>query len=139
LEALIHGTNAFAALLNVPSDGAETGIEAVLNQPQLGEFILADIEGRAVGFLFWSRFWRYRLNAFYGIVQNVWVERDYRGKGVCEALFGALKQVPILSEIRLALDIHNQRALRAYRRLGFKVTGYSMECSVNDLETHWTR
>lgn len=130
LDFLIEGTISFANELRVAKNDLARGIELVIKDPALGEFIIANVDDTAAGFLFWSRVWRYRLNSFFAIVQNVWVDPGFRGGGVCDALFEALAKIPNLTEVRLAVAIQNIKAFRAYRRIGFDVTGYSMDCPI---------
>lgn len=59
----------------------------------------------------------------------MWVHPEYRGSGVADALVRAVIDRAAQSGLQVSLRCmaDNERALRFYRRLGFQVTGASLE------------
>ena len=56
-------------------------------------------------------------------VIQVWVAPDHRGTGLVERLFAQLFEWTPHERIDIAVAATNDRARRAYERLGFKVVG----------------
>ncbi len=106
------------------------GVNALLADPQKGFYSLAEIDGRVVGQLMITFEWSDWRNATFWWIQSVYVERDYRSRGVFQALY---RQVETIARergdvcgLRLYVEEHNERARRTYEHLGMHQAKYQM-------------
>jgi GNAT superfamily N-acetyltransferase len=106
------------------------GIRAVLEDPALGRYYIAEIAGRAAGQLMTTYEWSDWRNGVFLWIQSVYVMPDARGAGVFRALYGHLEALARADEricgIRLYVDRANDRALAVYSRLGMHRSNYSV-------------
>lgn len=106
------------------------GVEAFLRHPERGRYLVAEATGRVVGQLAitleWSDWW----NGWYWWIQSVYVQADWRGRGVLSTLFQeVVRQARAegdVAAIRLYMEEHNQQARAAYLKLGMKFSGYQV-------------
>ena len=133
LEFIIHANSELAA----ESEGQtldpsllRPGIEAVLKDPALGRYYLAEIGGRSVGQLLTTYEWSDWRNGLFLGIQSVYVLPEHRGTGVFRALFHHLWELgrtdARICGIRLYVDRNNVRAKEVYGRLGMHRSNYSV-------------
>jgi GNAT superfamily N-acetyltransferase len=106
------------------------GVLAVLNDPAKGTYYVAEADGAVVGQLMTTYEWSDWRNGVFWWIQSVYVQNEFREKGVFRALFEHIrtmaKQRPDVCGLRLYMDTHNARARQTYERLGMKKTAYEM-------------
>ena len=117
------------------------GIRAVLDDPTLGRYYLAEIAGRPVGQLMTTYEWSDWRNGVFLWIQSVYVLPANRGAGVFRALFRHLERLaqadPKICGIRLYVDRGNVRAEQVYARLGLHRSNYAvMETVYRGPESH---
>jgi ribosomal protein S18 acetylase RimI-like enzyme len=109
------------------------GVNAVLKDPAKGIYFLAEcastnsgkeIAGQLMITLEWSD-WR---NGAFWWIQSVYVREEFRGQGVFRAMYRhvlqqARKQGDVRG-LRLYVEKENEKAFRAYEKLGMKETYY---------------
>jgi GNAT superfamily N-acetyltransferase len=104
------------------------GIRAVLDDPALGRYYLAEIGGQAVGQLMTTYEWSDWRNGVFLWIQSVYVLPAHRGTGVFRALFQHLADLARddarICGIRLYVDRDNDRAQDVYTRLGLHRSNY---------------
>lgn len=107
---------------------ALAGAKAVLTDEAKGQYFLALVDGRPVGQLLVTHEWSDWRNGFFWWIQSVYVEADYRRKGLLGALHRHVKELAQQRKdvvgIRLYVDSKNQRAQAAYQRLGMGLRPY---------------
>lgn len=118
-----------------------SGIQAVLDDPSLGRYYLAEIDGTVVGQLMTTYEWSDWRNGLFLWIQSVYVLPAHRGDGVFRALFNHLSSLaredPRICGIRLYVDRGNERAKEVYGRLGMHRSNYSvMETVYRGPESH---
>lgn len=109
------------------------GVKAVLKDPAKGIYFLAEcasadsgkeIAGQLLITLEWSD-WR---NGAFWWIQSVYVRKEFRGQGVFRAMYRHILQQARkpgnVRGLRLYVEKENERALRAYGKLGMKETYY---------------
>jgi GNAT superfamily N-acetyltransferase len=117
------------ALLARESEGLELdraalgrGVRAVFDDPGLGEYWVAELDGRIAACLLVTREWSDWRNGSVLWVHGVYVVPESRGRGLYRALYEQLRRrveaTPDLKGIRLYVDQRNRRARAAYERLG---------------------
>jgi GNAT superfamily N-acetyltransferase len=106
------------------------GVQAVLDDPSLGRYYMAEIDGEPVGQLMVTFEWSDWRNGIFLWIQSVYVLPDYRGDGVFRALFGHLESLasedPRICGIRLYVDHGNARAQEVYSRMGMHRSNYGV-------------
>ena len=106
------------------------GVQAVLDDPSLGHYYVAEIDGQPVGQLMTTFEWSDWRNGLFLWIQSVYVMPGHRGDGVFRALFGHLESLARedarICGIRLYVDRGNHRAQEVYRRLGMHRSNYGV-------------
>lgn len=125
-KALALETESMALDDNVVS----LGVANCLKDSAKGLYFLAEYEGSAVGQMMFTFEWSDWRNGWIWWLQSVYVEPDFRGKGVFKSLFNhvemlALAQLDVVA-IRLYVEIHNQPAKEVYQKVGMQHAGYEV-------------
>jgi len=117
------------------------GIRAVIDDPSLGRYYLAEVDGRPVGQLLTTYEWSDWRNGLFLWIQSVYVLPAHRESGAFRSLFGHLHDLarddPRICGIRLYVDRGNERAQEVYARLGLHRSNYGvMEAVFRGPESH---
>jgi GNAT superfamily N-acetyltransferase len=117
------------------------GVRAVFEDPALGRYYLAEVDGRPVGQLMTTYEWSDWRNGVFLWIQSVYVLPEYRGSGAFGSLFRHLQELarsdPRICGIRLYVDRDNERAQEVYARLGMHRSNYGvMESVFRGPESH---
>lgn len=106
------------------------GVEEVLRDASKGVYYVAETNGVVVGQTLITYEWSDWRNGMFWWIQSVYVQKEFRGRGVFKLLF---EHVRTLAEqdgrvcgLRLYVEKHNSRAQQTYERLGMKKTHYEM-------------
>jgi GNAT superfamily N-acetyltransferase len=106
------------------------GVEALLRDQSKGIYFVAEIAGAVVGQLLITYEWSDWRNANIWWLQSVYVAQEFRGGGVFQALFRHVETIARDSgdvwSLRLYMEKHNERARRAYQKLGMKEMAYEV-------------
>ena len=106
------------------------GVEAVLLDPAKGKYLVAEINGRIVGSLMITYEWSDWRNGKVYWIQSVFVEEEYRKKGIFKSLYTRVKDLVLASKeimgIRLYVDRSNDRAQNVYKNLGMDGNHYKV-------------
>jgi GNAT superfamily N-acetyltransferase len=106
------------------------GVRAVFDDPGLGEYWVAELDGGVAGCLLVTREWSDWRNGSVLWIQGVYVVPESRGRGIYRALYEQLRRrveaTPDLKGIRLYVDQRNRRARDAYERLGMTHEHYTL-------------
>jgi len=104
------------------------GVRAVLDDPGLGRYYLAEIAGQPVGQLLTTFEWSDWRNGLFLWIQSVYVAPEHRGGGVFRGLFDHLAQQarvdPRVCGIRLYVDRGNAAAQAVYTNMGLHRSNY---------------
>lgn len=126
--------NAFMALetesKQLDPDTVRAGVAAVLQRPDLGFYLIAEIDGNVAGQLLITNEWSDWRNSFFWWIQSVYVAPDYRRQGVYRALDAYVRSVALkrgdVCGVRLYVERNNHTAQMAYRNLGMSQSSYDM-------------
>jgi GNAT superfamily N-acetyltransferase len=106
------------------------GVKAVLDDPGLGRYYVAEINGQVVGQLMTTYEWSDWRNGVFLWIQSVYVLPAHRGDGVFRALFdhlaGLASRDSRICGIRLYVDRANERAQQVYEKLGMHRSNYGV-------------
>jgi ribosomal protein S18 acetylase RimI-like enzyme len=116
--------------LALDSEVCRAGVARVFEDPALGRYFVAEDEGRVVGSLMITYEWSdWRCGTVWWI-QSVYVEPEYRGRGVYRLMYRTIQQIVEADEtirgIRLYVDKRNTTAQRVYERLGMNGEHYQL-------------
>jgi len=116
-----------------------TGVRTLLGDESLGRYWVAEIDGRVVGQIMITYEWSDWRNAVRWWIQSVYVDQDFRRRGVFSALYRHVESLaasdPQVCALRLYVDSNNRRAQQTYRSLGMSMTDYLiMEALTNGVE-----
>lgn len=106
------------------------GVEAVLANPSLGRYYVAEADGRVVASLLLTYEWSDWRNGMVWWIQSVYVLPEMRGQRVYAGLYEHVKRLARADEsvrgIRLYVDRRNTRAQEVYTRLGMNGEHYQV-------------
>lgn len=111
------------------SDGTlNTGISKVLQDPDLGFYLIAVKDGTTAGALMVTNEWSDWRNGLFWWIQSVYVLPEYRRQGVFNALYQKVKELALANKnicgIRLYVERENINAQQTYEAMGMGETHY---------------
>jgi len=117
--------------LQLDSERLLGGVQAVLDDPAKGSYLIAESEqGSVIGQLLVTFEWSDWRNGVFWWVQSVYVHPDHRNQGVYRALYQETltraKAAGNVCGIRLYVERDNDRAKQTYRSQGMQPTDYEM-------------
>ena len=108
----------------------QKGVDAVFGSPQKGGYLVAEVDGRVVGSLLITFEWSDWRNATFWWIQSVFVDAQWRRKGVYSALHDhvleAARGTDGVCGVRLYVDRDNRGAQQTYQSLGMAKSHYDM-------------
>ena len=115
---------------DLPFDTITAGVGRVLGDAALGFYLVAEVEGRVAGCLMITNEWSDWRNGWFWWVQSVYVDREFRGRGIYRALYAEAKSRARsqggVCGFRLYVEQENLAAQETYRRQGMSRTHYLM-------------
>lgn len=107
-----------------------SGVKAVLEEPKHGFYLIAVADGQVAGCLLVTTEWSDWRNGEFWWIQSVYVEPEFRRRGVFRSLYEATRQRAEKSDrvcgFRLYVERENVQAQETYTRLGMRETAYRM-------------
>ena len=112
-------------------DTVRRGIRAVLEQPERGRYLVAEVEGERAGTLMLTYEWSDWRCADWWWIQSVYVDPAFRRRGVFAALYAQVKAeaeaaAPAVCGLRLYVERDNAAAQRTYAALGMEESHYRL-------------
>ncbi len=108
----------------------QKGVNSVFGAPEKGGYLVAEAEGRVVGSLLITVEWSDWRNATFWWIQSVFVDAQWRRKGVYRALhdhvLAAARATDGVCGVRLYVDKDNHGAQQTYQSLGMTKSHYDM-------------
>lgn len=108
----------------------EQGVRNVFEKSELGFYLIAEYEGAAAASLMITTEWSDWRNGIFWWIQSVYVNKEYRRKGLFKALYGEVKKRAKESKgicgIRLYVEQDNETAQKTYQSLGMIETDYRL-------------
>lgn len=104
------------------------GVQRLIEKPEYGFYLLAEIEGNIAGTLMVTTEWSDWRDGLFWWIQSVYVAPEFRRKGVYKALYYEVKQLasrlPDVCGYRLYVEKDNKIAQSTYEKLGMSQTDY---------------
>jgi len=112
-------------------DTVRRGIQAVLEQPARGRYLIAEVDGSRAGTLMLTYEWSDWRCADWWWIQSVYVDPAFRRRGVFAALYSQVKfeaeaAAPTVCGLRLYVERENAAAQRTYASLGMSESHYRL-------------
>ena len=112
------------------AETVRAGVQALLDDPSRGFYLVAEKGGGVVGSLMVTTEWSDWRNGDFWWVQSVYVRPDARRQGVYSALYTYIKEQAETDSsvcgIRLYVEHGNTAARQAYKALGMVETSYRL-------------
>lgn len=105
------------------------GVRGMLGDASKGRYFVAEYEGQVVGQIMHTYEWSDWRNGFLWWIQSVYVEGEFRGRGIFRMLFEHLKQEAVRGKgvgVRLYVEEENHSAQEVYQKLGMLCAGYEV-------------
>lgn len=111
-------------------DILEKGVKAMLNDSTKGQYYVYVNENKVVGQIMHTYEWSDWRNGMFLWVQSVYVDADYRRKGIFKNLYEHIKKIcdkdDGIAGIRLYVEKENKNAKATYKSLGMYECNYHM-------------
>ena len=130
LDALVEGNAAMAVeteRLQLDRAVLRAGVAALLEGRAPGTYRVCEVEGRVVGQILVTYEWSDWRNRTVWWIQSVYVQPEFRGRGVYRHLYAAVVEsarVAGAAGLRLYVDARNTRAQAVYTALGMNGDHY---------------
>ena len=106
------------------------GLESILNDPAKGRYFVAEDQDETIGCLMITPEWSDWRNGTVWWIQSVYVDKEYRRKGVYRKLYQYIQRFvnsnPDYKGIRLYVEKNNTTAQEVYKALGMDGEHYSL-------------
>ena len=105
------------------------GVRALIENEQLGFYLVAEDADRVVGMLMVTNEWSDWRNGMFWWVQSVYVHPDYRRQGIYRSLYQTVQELSAEHAVcgfRLYVEQENIAAQKTYQKLGMTRTPYQM-------------
>jgi len=105
-----------------------SGVEAVLNNAELGFYLIAECDGKQIGQLLITKEWSDWRNKYFWWIQSVYVQPEFRKQNVYRKLYQKVieisKNAGNVCGIRLYVDRQNTTAQKVYAKLSMQKSNY---------------
>ncbi len=106
------------------------GVKKIFTHPELGQYYVACIDDKVVASLLITPEWSDWRNGWIWWIQSVFVEPEFRQKGIYKSMYHDLKQKiensSNLFGLRLYVDKRNKNAVKVYKQLGMNNEHYEL-------------
>jgi GNAT superfamily N-acetyltransferase len=133
LEVLVRFNRAMARETegkDLPEEVLRAGVRAGLGDPALARYFVAVAGERVVGSLMLTTEWSDWRNGTFWWIQSVFVDPEWRRRGVYRALHEGVRARARAAEgvcgIRLYVERENRSARAVYRAMGMEETSYRL-------------
>ena len=114
--------------LNLNAAEVKMGVQRVFTDPPIARYYVAEWCGRVMGCLLLCYEWSEWRNGTILWIESVYVDPEFRGKGVYKKMYRAIRQMVNeddgLKGIRLYVEKSNKSARQVYKRLGMNDDHY---------------
>ena len=116
--------------LKLDNETVQKGVKAVFEKPELGQYFIADTDGKIIASMLTTFEWSDWRNAQVWWLQSVYVLPEFRQKGNFKKMYEFVKILADMNEnvggIRLYVDKTNVRAQEVYKAVGMNGEHYQV-------------
>ncbi|MFW2490729.1 GNAT family N-acetyltransferase [Clostridium chromiireducens] len=106
------------------------GVKSILTDSSKGQYYVYEVDNKVVGQIMYTYEWSDWRNGTFLWVQSVYVDADYRKKGIYKKLYHNIKNIcdndENIAGIRLYVEKENVNAKSTYKSLGMCECNYHM-------------
>ncbi|MCF8222832.1 MAG: GNAT family N-acetyltransferase [Bacteroidales bacterium] len=105
------------------------GVYAVFADPARGKYYVAEDNGEVIGSLLITNEWSDWRNSFVWWFQSVYIEKNYRRRGIFKMMYNHIKENAInngIAGLRLYVEVENTTAQKTYEAMGMSSSHYKM-------------
>lgn len=115
-----------AVLHNVPADNFNNTFNDLMNNSPYQACYMLEYNEKIVGYALLSFSWSNEAGGKVVWIEEVYIEKSFRGKGIFKKLFAFLQnEYKDVSRFRLETEKENRVAYNLYKSLGFKELDYT--------------
>lgn len=115
---------------HLEDDTIHAGVKSLFDRPDLGFYIIAELDGQPAGCLLITYEWSDWRNGVFWWIQSVFVPPEFRAKGLYRAMYSEVKRLANergdVCGFRLYVEKENSRAIQIYEHLGMHEAPYLM-------------
>ena len=108
----------------VPEGNYRVTFDEMLRSDAYVKGYIFEYEGTPCGFTLLSKTFSQEAGGFSVTIEEIYIEEDFRGKGLATEFFDWLKAQPGIMRLRLEVEDYNKGAMRLYERMGFELLPY---------------
>lgn len=108
----------------VPEKNYEATFNECLRSDTYVKCFIFEYEGMPCGFSLLSKTFSQEAGGISVTIEEIYIEEEYRGKGLASEFFTYLKSLPNIMRLRLEVEDYNKGAKRLYERMGFSLLPY---------------
>lgn len=116
--------------ITLDHDMVTQGVKDGLRDPNKCRYFMAEMDGKVVGQTMITLEWSDWRNGYFWWIQSVYVETDYRRRGIYRTLHQHIRKLAQNEKnvcgLRLYVYNKNERAIQTYKQLGMTVTDYQL-------------
>jgi len=116
--------------LKLDNETVQKGVKAVFEKPELGQYFIAETDGKIIASMLTTFEWSDWRNAQVWWLQSVYVLPEFRQKGIFKKMYEFVKILADMNEnvggIRLYVDKTNVRAQEVYKAVGMNGEHYQV-------------
>lgn len=113
--------------LDLDYQTVKRGVENLILSPEKGKYFVYEYQDKVVGQLMITYEWSDWRNSFFIWIQSVYIDKDYRNKGIFKELYNYVKKIAHKEKsaaIRLYVEKMNMNAKEVYEKLGMQESYY---------------
>lgn len=108
----------------VPVENYRVTFDEMLRSDAYLKGYIFEYEGKPCGFALLSKTFSQEAGGFSVTIEEIYMEPEYRGKGLATEFFRWLKKRPGIMRLRIEVEDDNEGAKRLYERMGFELLPY---------------
>lgn len=108
----------------VPEKNYEVTFNECMRSDAYVKCYIFEWEGAPCGFALLSKTFSQEAGGVSVTIEEIFIEEEYRGRGLATAFFSYLKSLPDIMRLRLEVEDDNEDAKRLYERMGFELLPY---------------
>ncbi|WP_407383687.1 GNAT family N-acetyltransferase [Ruminococcus sp.] len=108
----------------VPVENYRLTFDEMLRSDAYLKGYIFEYEGKPCGFALLSKTFSQEAGGVSVTIEEIYMEPEYRGKGLATEFFEWLKAQPGIMRLRIEVEDDNEGAKRLYERMGFELLPY---------------
>lgn len=108
----------------VPYDFLESAFDRFLTDKTYGDIFVYEEDNLVLGYVLIAKSYSQEAGGLVVWIEELFVEKDYEGKGIGTALFKYVLNNFSVARFRLEVEPENERAVSIYKKFGFEFIEY---------------